>query len=65
MTKPRDCVGNDLIVPCTATAMEVARVAGLDWDQEFVKKLANGFYSQEMKRLREVDKFNIPVESII
>lgn len=50
--KPRDVCGNDLIVPCTAMAMQIAKNAGLESDQAFVRKLANGLYSQELKRLK-------------
>lgn len=50
MAKPRDICGNDLIVSATATAMEVARAAGLENDTDLVKKLATGFYSEELKR---------------
>lgn len=52
MTKPRDKNGNDLIVGCTGLAIQIAHSAGLQNDNDFVKKLANGFYHKELERLR-------------
>lgn len=51
MSKPRDSMGNDYIVPATALAIQVAKAAGLENDNALVKKLAHGFYEQEMKRI--------------
>lgn len=59
MTKPRDSLGNDLIVSATATAIQVARAAGLEKDEEIIRKLSNGFYSQELKR-RKNDQNSMP-----
>lgn len=52
MTKPRDPNGNDWIVSATALAIQVANAAGLENDRDLIKKLTNGFYEQEMKRIK-------------
>lgn len=52
MSKPRDPNGNDWIVTSTALAIQVAKAAGLENDNALIKKLAHGFYEQEMKRIK-------------
>ncbi len=51
MSKPRDICGNDLIVPCTALAVQIARSAGLADDNELVKKLRKYVLNETLRQL--------------
>lgn len=49
MTKPRDICGNDLLVPCTAWAMIIARLEGKGDDLQYVKHLSFKLHSDALK----------------
>lgn len=49
MGKLRDNMGNDMIVPCIAHAIIVAKLEGREKEINYVKMLSEDFYQEQMR----------------